>query len=196
MTMSAYNHPESAPTSNRAGPWTEAEYFALGETTDRIELIDGGLWVSPAPNRSHQAISFLLMTFIYPAARRAGLRAYEAVNLRLATDRIVIPDLVVANVDRVGDVADASDAVLVGEVTSPSNAATDRVQKMLFYAAARIEWYLLVEPEMTDYASVTLRLMRLRGDHYAEHIVAKHGDTLISAEPFPLEIATEALIDL
>ena len=65
MSVAALDHPE---------PWTEAEYFALGETRNRIELIDGGLWVSPAPNRPHQDISFLLLTAIRPATRAAGLR--------------------------------------------------------------------------------------------------------------------------
>lgn len=54
----------SVAVLEHAGPWTEREYLALGETLNRIELIDGGLWVSPA---------------------------YEAINVRLATDRIVIP---------------------------------------------------------------------------------------------------------
>ena len=65
MSVAALDYPE---------PWTEAEYFALGETRNRIELIDGGLWVSPAPNRPHQDISFLLLTAIRPATRAAGLR--------------------------------------------------------------------------------------------------------------------------
>jgi len=91
MSVATIDHPE---------PWTEAEYFALGETSNRIELIDGGLWVSPAPNRPHQDISFVLLEALRPAARAVGLRAYMAVNVRLEAGRIVIPDLVVAKVGR------------------------------------------------------------------------------------------------
>ncbi|MFY1633856.1 Uma2 family endonuclease [Solwaraspora sp. WMMB335] len=186
MTVAALDHPE---------PWTEAEYFALGETRNRIELIDGGLWLSPAPNRPHQDISFLLLTAIRPAARSAGLRAHEAVNVRLAANRIVIPDLVVAKVGRLGGVADAHEVVLAGEITSPSTVATDRVQRMQFYAAARIGWYLLVEPDMVEYESLTLRLFRLEGEHYVEHVVAADGQRLTSDLPFPIEITTNALLD-
>jgi Uma2 family endonuclease len=186
MSVALFEHPEA---------WSEAEYLALGETSNRIELIDGGLWVSPAPNKPHQDISFLLLAGIRAAVRAAGFRGYEAVNLRLATGRIVIPDLVVAKGGRLGSVTDASEVVLVGEITSPSNAATDRFQKMQFYSAAGIEWYLLVEPDMTDYEDISLRLFRLQGAHYVVHAAASFGETLKSAEPFMIEIDTAALID-
>ena len=107
---------------------------------------------------------------------------------------MVIPALVVSRGGRVGTVADASDVVLVGEVTSPSNAATDRGTKKDFYAAAGIEWYLLVEPDLTDYESVALTLFRLREKQYVEHAVAKHGETLTSPEPFPIALDTVALV--
>ena len=147
MSVAVLEHP---------GPWSEEEYFALGETPNRIELIDGGLWVSPAPNKPHRDISFLLMAAIRPAARAAGLR---------------------------------------GEIISPSNATNDRLLKMQFYAAAQIGWYLLVEPDLSDFESVTLRLFRLDGQHYVEHAMVEYGETLTFDGPFALQINTIALVD-
>ncbi|GIE87147.1 hypothetical protein Are01nite_36270 [Actinoplanes regularis] len=63
--------------------------------------------------------------------------------------------------------------------------------KMALYAAARIEWYLLVEPEKD---TITLRLFRLAKDHYTEHAVAAHGERLVATEPFPFEIDADALL--
>src|SRR3954464_15485107 len=76
-------------------PWTEADYLALGETSSRIELVDGGLWVSPSPNTAHNGIVTLLTTAIHAAVRNAGLRWAVTPNLRLGPDRILIPDVTV-----------------------------------------------------------------------------------------------------
>ncbi|UWZ37968.1 Uma2 family endonuclease [Dactylosporangium roseum] len=180
---------------NHSGPWSEEDYFALGETPDRIELIDGGLVASPAASKPHHDVSFLLTAALRPKARAVGLRAYEAINIRLAPGRIVIPDVVVADTSRFGAVTDASDVALICEIVSPGNASADRVQKMRYYAAARIEWYLLVEPEPSEQESVTLRLYRLDDEHYVEHAVAKGGETLVSDVPFPFRLDTDGLLD-
>jgi hypothetical protein len=52
-----------------------------------------------------------------------------------------------------------------------------------------------VEPAFADYASVTLRLFRLEDNAYGEHATAKHGETLITEEPFPMSIHTGFLLD-
>jgi Uma2 family endonuclease len=186
MTAAILDHP---------GPWTEQDYLALGETPSRVELIDGGLWVSPAPSKPHQDVSFLLMAAIRPAVRAAGLRAYEAANLRLAPDRIVTPDITVADTDPRGAIIDAAEVGLVCEIVSPTNAAHDRLLKMQFYAGAGIEWYLIVEPDLDTVESVTLRLFRLAGQHYVEHATADGGETLAIVAPFSCRIDTSALVD-
>jgi Uma2 family endonuclease len=187
--------PISKAELDRNEPWTEAEFLALGQTDSRIELIDGGLWVSPSANTAHQGIAFLLMTALRPATRKAGLRWAVTPNLRLAPNRMVIPDLSLGRQPWATKVVDATETVLVVEVTSPSNAAMDRGQKKLFYAEAKIDWYLLVEPDFAEFESVTLRLLRLDGDKYLEYSTAGPGESLISAEPFPMKLSTGDLVD-
>lgn len=182
MSVALLEHPE---------PWSEDEYFGLGETSNRIELIDGSLWVSPAPSKRHQHIAFLLAMRLYPPAEAAGLLVLQDVNLRLATGRIVQPDIVVADTDDLGNIVEAAEARLVIEVVSPSNAGTDRLLKPQLYAAAGIGWYLRVE-QPDD--SVELHLQRLAGDRYVPVAVAGPGQELVSDEPFAFTLEVVSLL--
>jgi Uma2 family endonuclease len=182
----------SVAVSNHLGPWSEDDYFALGETADKIELIDGSLIVSPRPSVSHQRIAFKLGLQLHHPATRAGLIVLPEINLQLAGGRVVEPDLVIAEdvpLDR--RAIEAHEVKMVIEIVSPSNAGTDRLLKPALYASAGIGWYLRVEqPD----GSVELNLHRLDGDHYAPAKTAGAGQNLMGDEPFGFIIAVDSLL--
>jgi Uma2 family endonuclease len=181
MTAAVFDHD---------GPWTEEEYLALGETQQRVELFDGSLHVTPAPTPRHQRISRKLGNILEAAAEAVGLELLEAVNVRLRPGRVPVPDLVLTNpVDLDEVIIEADQVRLVCEIISPSNAATDKVLKMHYYAAAGIEWYLLIEQD-----TGALRLYRRRGSHYAEHSTTKRGETLELSEPVRATVRPEDLV--
>ena len=45
--------------------WTEADYFRLPETNQKVELVKGVLIISPAPSDKHQKISLKLSYSFY-----------------------------------------------------------------------------------------------------------------------------------
>ncbi|MFD1372623.1 Uma2 family endonuclease [Actinoplanes sichuanensis] len=189
---------ETPPASfdDHSGPWTEVEFLALDAASHRIELLDGSLQVTPRPNAPHQQISVRLSAGLLPAADAAEFWILTDMNVRLSTGTIMRPDLVVARGPRVVTVVEASDVLLTCEIASPSNTTTDRVLKKQLYAAARIGWYLLIEPEMTRYESAALHLFRPRATGYETYAVAEGDQTLTLDEPFRVAINGNSLLGL
>jgi Uma2 family endonuclease len=176
------------------GPWTEDEFLALDETNSRIELLEGGLWVSPGPALPHQVISARLSAGLLPAADEADLWVAPDMNVRLTASTIMRPDLIITRSPQVVAVVEASDVLLACEITSPSNATMDRVLKRQLYAAAKIKWFLLIEPDMTTYKSVTATLFRLEAKEYAAHAIAKDDENLTLHDPFRAVIRPNSLL--
>jgi Uma2 family endonuclease len=173
------------------GPWTEDDYFALGESNERIELIDGSLYMTPAASSKHQTCSRYLANLLDEAAP-LGFDVIEAVNVRLGRDRILIPDIVVTTrLDDEVKFFDAADIAMVVEIASPSNATTDRVLKSHLYATAGIETYLRVD--LGEHGPL-LYLHRLRGTTYAFVAEGGKGNPLRLDRPFPTEIDPARLL--
>lgn len=172
------------------GPWTEQDYLALPEDRRRIELLDGSLLVSPSSGGRHQRLSsrlWLAMSRVAPD----GLEVLEAINVRVAPGRILIPDLAV--VTNPGDdltVWQPPDVAMIVEITGPGNVAFDRAIRPELYARAGIPHYLRIE--LTRAAPETAVYQLERG-RYVETGRALRGETLRLAEPFALEADLSAL---
>lgn len=171
-------------------PWTEESYFALGERRDRIELVDGGVWMSPAPSFLHQTVSRRLANAIECSAP-SGWLVIEAANVRIEPSRILIPDILVTNLPLDTVMASAADVALVVEVVSPSTVAQDRMFKPQLYATAGIPSYLRVELPKTGPGELVLH--KLAGDVYTPEASVHAGEELRLTEPFPVEIDTDTL---
>jgi Uma2 family endonuclease len=172
------------------GPWTERDYLALPADRRRIELLDGSLLVSPSAGYRHQRLSFQLC-YALAVAAPAGLEVLEAINVRLAPGRILIPDLAVVStpgVDRT--VAEPAEVVLVVEITSPGNAVVDRAIKPQLYAQAGIPYYVRIELGETGPSAVSYRLTR---DHYVQTACTDPGRPLVLTEPIAVTLDLAAL---
>ncbi|MEV4821258.1 Uma2 family endonuclease [Micromonospora sp. NPDC049274] len=175
---------------SRALPWTESDYLALGETAQRIELLDGGLLIGPSPSVRHQVIVGGLIVALERGCATTNRTVLPVINLRLNATRILNPDLVVTSeLDFTGLCVPADAVLLVGEVAAPHSATIDRVLKPHLYAEAGIEWYLLVEQE-----SLTLHLYQRQGGHYVERATTKRGEVLELTEPVKATIRPEELV--
>ncbi|MGH3766497.1 MAG: Uma2 family endonuclease [Pseudonocardiaceae bacterium] len=169
---------------DHVGPWTEEEFLALPDDR-RIELLDGGLLVSPGPGGRHQRMSFQLC---YALGRAAPdwLEVLEAINVRVGPDRILIPDLVVVtNPGMDLKVWDPADVAMIVEIVSPGSVVADRAIKPQLYAAAGIEHYLRIELGRPGPSSVAYRSQR---GHYVEVASSAPGQVMRLSEPFPVEL--------
>lgn len=132
-----------------SAPYTVADLFAMPEDrddTNRYEVIDGQLLVSPAPSMRHQRAADLIRTLVEDAAP-AGVRAISAVAVRCGDEHTgLIPDVTVTTADlALTGAIDAAEVLAVVEVVSPSTRRTDRVTKPEVYASAGIATYWRVE---------------------------------------------------
>jgi Uma2 family endonuclease len=132
------------------GQWTEADYFALPETSRFVELSEGELVMPPHPTHTHQLIVFELATRMrtFVQEYNLGLVQIGPLPVRLWPGKIREPDILFVareHSDRIGEQAYGPPDLVV-EVLSPGTRRTDRLEKTVEYARAGVREYWIVDP--------------------------------------------------
>ena len=139
-----------APDTSRRD-WTADDVRALPDDGNRYEVIDGELFVTPAPSWLHQRGVIELLLLVRPYADRCGLDTYVApAEVAFSARRSVEPDLFVLplfNGRRVARFEDVKRLILAVEVISPSTARADRYKKRVLYQSEAVPEYWIVDAD-------------------------------------------------
>jgi Uma2 family endonuclease len=141
-------------------------------SADRFELIEGELFVTPAPALRHQDILGNLYVPMRQAVQDPGLgRVYLApVDVRLAEHTIVQPDLVVVLGDRsriLGQLRIDGAPSLIVEIASPSTSTRDLGIKRDLYARHGVPEYWFTD---TDARTMTIFSNPRDGRYHGETV--------------------------
>jgi Uma2 family endonuclease len=138
----------SMPTLKRQ--WTFEDLEDLPDDGNRYEIIDGELFVTPAPTWRHQeAVSelhFVLKTYL---ERQRVAHAYEApADVVFSPRRAVQPDVFVVplvNGRRPEHFDEVRTLLVAAEVLSPGTARADRVVKRNLFRDEQVAEYWIVD---------------------------------------------------
>lgn len=133
--------------------WTVEMLDALPDDGQRYELIDGVLYVTPAPSYVHQLVcsAFWARLHQYLRPSRLGRAIQSPADVRKAerTRNRVQPDVFAVRLAADGWPPyphDLSDLLLAIEVESPSNPELDYQVKRTLYLKAGVPEYWIVNP--------------------------------------------------
>jgi len=170
------------------GKLTYEDYVGLPDDGRRYEILDGELEVSPAPAPRHQGVSGHLFFILYGHVQERALgRVYHApIDVILATDSIVQPDLLFVAAGREAIVTERAiegPPDLAVEILSPWSDRRDRVAKAALYARYGIRHYWIPDP-----VARTLEVYEVKGTEY-RRVAVHEGAARVRTTLFPdLEI--------
>ena len=131
---------------------TYDDYVKLPDDGKRYEIIDGELYVNPAPVPTHQFIITNILEAFRGYARAHGGRAAGApIDVVLADDRILQPDIIFIRADHLSIVGPKNiigPPNVVVEVLSDGTRRYDEIQKRKVYESSGIDEYWVVDPEI------------------------------------------------
>jgi Uma2 family endonuclease len=130
--------------------WTLEELDSLPDDGNRYEVIDGELFVTPAPSDFHETLGAKLTRLLDPFVAHHGLGYIYRPRAVVRVDKSQVePDLMVRRPQRTKNAAwqDAPRPSLVIEIISPATRRRDFTYKRDLYMRIGIGEYWIVDPE-------------------------------------------------
>jgi len=128
---------------------TASEYEMLSESNLPCQLVNGLLFMSPAPTPNHQRIVRRLFKLIDGHIKDNGEVLFSPIDLYVDEKNVYQPDLIYlssANKSAVTKRGVEKSPDLIIEVISPSNSHVDRYTKKEAYARIRVKEYWIIDP--------------------------------------------------
>jgi Uma2 family endonuclease len=140
------------PVNTNFPPLTVENYKLLPETGPRYQLIQGDLYMAPAPNRFHQEISRNLQFELHSYLKRnlIGKLFNAPFDVYLDEVNVFQPDIIIVLNERLQILTEegAEGAPeLVIEILSPKTRRLDLVNKKQEYARAGVKELWFIDPE-------------------------------------------------
>ena len=167
------------------------DYARLPDEGKRYEILDGELYVTPAPTPLHQRLSKRLGRQLedFFEARGLGEVFNAPIDLVLAEHDIAQPDLlIVGNPSQISHRAIEGAPLLIVEVLSPSTRAQDRGVKARRYADLGVRHYWILDPD-----AERIECLRLDGGAYRVVTEASVPETLAHPDWPDLAVDLSAL---
>lgn len=163
---------------------TYEEFRQLPYDGKRYELVFGELHVTPAPNTRHQFMLRRLAASLdrYLTRNAAGEFAFAPLDVRLATDVVLQPDLIfvsTARLEILGEDFVSGVPDIVVEILSPSTSAHDRAVKIPLYARAGVPEIWIIDAQVK-----TVEVLKLQGKKYIVDSVLA-GDQILRSSQLP-----------
>ncbi len=157
----------------------------------RYEIIDGEIYVVPAPSFEHQDflgnLYFLLRSFV--RGNNLGVVVVAPFDVILSEEDVVQPDLVFISRDRLDIITGRGcegPPDLVVEILSPGTAHRDRDLKRKLYARYGVQEYWLIGPD-----THTIEVLALEGEDFRRIALVGEGDVLSSEVLSGLKLRVE-----
>jgi Uma2 family endonuclease len=168
----------------------DAMYDQRPDDRRRYELIGGAIVVTPSPRPVHQVVSGNLHLLLRAACPADLVVLYAPLDVVLAENTVVQPDLLVSERADLGEKDVAAAPLLVVEILSPSTRLIDLRVKLEHYQRAGCAAYWIVDP-----VALTVTVLENGEGGFVHVATVTREQARDVTVPFPVTVSPGSLLD-